>query len=262
MEATHQSSRPAHPLACRRPLVAEDRPPSLHFSAGDAMLAAFQSGRAFDGHVHDVDEHVRTEFDPVTTDLLRGAFLCGYGSRSVDKKTGRHQTLSHVTDSCEAIKCFVRAFLAMRPADRQRAFVAAKEARGSTLVLAVTGALCEAHAASVLLDANYFVLETTAREDINLDIDCLAVHPNLTDGYLVQAKGNRDAETVEFVPIAPLPNSADTWKKAARFNVSSSVSFLPLLARVGTRNGSLFAFRRQDRLDAALASLSLVRGPF
>lgn len=251
-----------HPLGRLEPLVPAGRPSHIPFTAFDAMVGMYGMGTDCAAAHEARLEKIARACEPTAALLLQGAFLCGLGTRGTDPRTGRHLDRTSLGHSCAGVKRFSRAFLAMTRRDRERAFVAAKSAAGrQDLVISIVGALCEAHVASALSDAGLTVLESAVDDDLDLEIDQLALFSEASSGLLVQVKGDRDATGLEFLPVARTDGTFATWEKAERFNQANSTRLSPVLVRVGTGNGGLFNYRDPDRLAAAKISLARLRDP-
>lgn len=250
-----------HPLDARNPLVIEEDPASLPDDTFSSMTAAYRDGRLFSGYPRDGIAEVGVERDPTSALLIQGSWLVGNASRGKDKKTGRHKNSASVTESSEAIKRFVRAFLAMRPPDRRKAFEVAKDTGKAFLPITMVGAFCEAHVASVLLRAGMTVLESTTHEDTVSGIDAIALLPNGTGGHLVQVKGGKAFEGIEFLRIDRSAESVSCWRAAARFNQSNFVDLTPIMARIGTGRGNLFAYDVPRHVQRARSFIDRLRQP-
>ncbi len=251
-----------HPLARLTPLAPPPHPKPVPTTAFDAMIGMYRMGTGCESSPVARLEKIARACDPTVSLLLQGAFLCGVGARGNDPRTGWSADRESLGHCCAGLKLLARAFLEMTRKDREHAFVAAKSDAGcKDLVISVVGALCEAHVASAMSDAGMSVFEGAVDDDIELEVDQIATFPDMSDGLLVQVKGDRDWTGLEFVPIIGSPVTNATLAKAERFNLANKVRFTPVLARLGTGSGALFGYRDPDRLEAAKRSLALLRGP-
>ena len=251
---------PEHPLAYHVPLDAPDNPNPLPVSVYSEMIRQFEAGQAHEGTAYPKRQELAEAFEPVAASLLYGAFLSGHASREFDGRTGRFPKIEQVYESCAGIKRLVSAFLATRERDRERAFVAAKTSGHHMLEASIVGALCEARAASVILEAGIIVLDSTTDEDVKLGIDMIALADS-DAGWLVQSKSDRESSGMELIAIDRDATTEKAWMKSEDFNRAYGVSFVPISARVGTAAGGLFRQRDPEDVEAARQFFQRLRDP-